>query len=431
MIGFNKALENLIKDYGLDETKIRGQYASSSAAGGLRLAAIGLVPELTLEAARRAALGAGAKVVCAYGYEINEDIMAEIETAKCDIVLLCGGTDGGNKNVILHNAEVLAKSRINSPILVAGNRVVKSDIMKIMAQNGKKYYITKNVLPSIDVVEVKPAQDLIRDVFITHIIKAKGLEKAQAFMGKTIIPTPKATLQAATLLAEGTEAEPGIGSLLIVEIGGATTNIHSVVEVTPVTPKAIIKGLTEQKVKRTVEGDLGIRYNAQTIFDFVGREKLMARLQALSPGLNVSGFDLEKHIGFLAKNVGYVPATQLEYNLDIALAESACALAVERHAGTAHQELSILGEIMVQHGKNLLETNNLIGTGGIFKYGLHPERILRAALYHPETPWSLKPKAPKVFIDSDYLLYGIGLLAEDFPAQALRIAKKYLKSTVI
>jgi hypothetical protein len=81
---------------------------------------------------------------------------------------------------------------------------------------------------------------------------------------------------------------------------------------------------------------------------------------------------------------------------------------------------------MVQHGKNLLSAENLVGTGGIFTYGLHPERILRSALFSPETPWSLKPKAPKAYIDRDYMLYGVGLLAEAFPVQALRIARKYL-----
>jgi hypothetical protein len=89
----------------------------------------------------------------------------------------------------------------------------------------------------------------------------------------------------------------------------------------------------------------------------------------------------------------------------------------------------VVGEILVQHGKNLLGVENLIGTGGIFRYGLRPERVLRAALFSPDKPWSLKPRGPKTFIDSDYMLYGIGLLGEHFPVQALRIAKKYLRET--
>jgi uncharacterized protein (TIGR01319 family) len=324
---------------------------------------------------------------------------------------------------------MLAHSGVECPILVAGNRVVAGTLRETLERAGKKVYRAGNVLPSLDTVEVEPAQALIRDIFIAHITHAKGLDKAAAFIGGPIIPTPKATLQAAALLADGAEGEPGIGSLLVVEVGGATTNIHSVVDQSPVTPQTVIRGLPESRVKRTVEGDLGIRYNAPTIYGFIGRDVFAARLQDLYPSVDDHGFNADRHIDYLAKNVGHVPSTDLGLNADIVLAESAASIAVERHAGTVRQEFSVVGEILVQHGKNLLGVENLIGTGGIFRYGLRPERVLRAALFSPDKPWSLKPRGPKTFIDSDYMLYGIGLLGEHFPVQALRIAKKYLRET--
>ncbi len=429
--GLNNALAKLEETSGIDLNKVQRKYASSSAAGGLKMAAIGLVPELTLEAACRAALGAGAKVVCGYGFEIDEEIIRELEAAKCDIILLSGGTDGGDKKVIIHNAEMLAGSQINCPILVAGNRVATNKVKEILKEKEKNVYTAKNVLPSIDVVDVEPAQEIIRDIFISHIIRAKGLDKAQAFTGKTIIPTPKASLLAAGLLADGTDDEPGIGSLVVIEIGGATTNIHSVIDNSPVTPQAIIKGLPEQKLKRTVEGDLGIRYNAHTIYELAGEEKLTNRLNALMPDGSTEKIDIKQYVKKINANVEYVPSGNIECNLDIALAKSAALIAVDRHAGTIRQEYSISGETMVQYGKNLLDTENIIGTGGIFKYGLHPEKILQAGLFDPQEPWKLKPKAPKAFIDIEYIMFGVGLLSQDFPAQALRIAKKYLKQVRI
>jgi uncharacterized protein (TIGR01319 family) len=426
-IGLNNALSDLVAAYGVDAANVQGKYASSSAAGGLKMAAIGLVPELTLEAARRACLGAGAKVVCAYGFEIDEGIVHEIESAKCDIVLLCGGTDGGDKKVIIHNAGQLAGSRIRCPILVAGNRVVTGRAREILEQGGKKVYTTKNVLPNLETVEVEPAQNLIREIFISHITKAKGLDKAQAFIGAPIMPTPKATLQAAALLADGAGNEPGIGSLVVVEVGGATTNIHSVADSSPATPQTVIRGLPELRIGRTVEGDLGIRYNAPTIYDLIGADAFLSRLRAFVPSISGQECDVGQHIKYLSRNVGHVPSSEIGLNVDIVLAESAVSTAAQRHAGTLRQEFSVVGEIMVQHGKNLLSAENLVGTGGIFKHGLHPERILRSALFSPETPWSLKPKAPKAYIDRDYILYGVGLLAEAFPVQALRIARKYLR----
>jgi uncharacterized protein (TIGR01319 family) len=426
-IGLNNALSTLVSTCHIDPSKIDGKYASSSAAGGLKMAAIGLVPELTLEAARRACLGAGAKVVCAYGFEIDEEIVNEIASVKCDIVLLCGGTDGGDKNVILHNAQMLSQSNISCPILVAGNRVVTEKVKEILQNSRKTVYTTKNVLPNLETLEVEPAQKLIRDIFIAHITKAKGLDKAEDFINKSIVPTPKATLQAAALLADGTDHEQGIGSLVIVEVGGATTNIHSVCDSSPATQQTVMRGLPELRVKRTVEGDLGIRYNAPTIYDFIGKEEFFSKLRALIPSINEQEFDARQHIRYLSRNVGYVPSTPIGLNTDIVLAQSAVSIAVERHAGTLHQEFSVVGDVMVQHGKNLIPAENLIGTGGIFKYGHNPERILQHALFSPDKPWSLKPKNPKTYIDREYMLYGIGLLAEDFPVQALRIAKKYLK----
>ena len=414
--GLNAALAQLEETSGIDAKKVKGKYACSSAAGGLMMAAIGLVPELTLEAARRAALGAGAKVVCSYGYEIDEEIINQIERAKCDIILLSGGTDGGDKKVILHNAGMLADSKISCPVLVAGNRVAANKAKSILENRNKIAYVSKNVLPSLDVVDVEPAQNIIREIFLSHIVKAKGLEKAQEFIGKTIMPTPKASLLAAGLLAEGADNEPGMGSLLVVEIGGATTNIHSFADNSPVTPQTTLKGLPEQKLKRTVEGDLGIRYNAHTIFDLVGEDAFQRT-------------DIRQYVKKVSTTVDYIPSSDTEYALDTVLAESAALIAAERHAGTIRREYSISGEITVQYGKNLLDVENIIGTGGIFKYGRHTERILQAALFDLQKPWSLKPQAPKTYIDNDYILFAIGLLSQDFPAQALRIAKKHLKNT--
>jgi uncharacterized protein (TIGR01319 family) len=209
---------------------------------------------------------------------------------------LSGGTDGGDKKTILHNAEMLADSKITCPVLVAGNRVVAGKAKSILGKKDKIVYISKNVLPSFDVVDVEPAQNIIRDIFLFHIIKAKGLENAQEFIGKTIVPTPKASLLAAGLLSEGTGNEPGLGSLLVVEIGGATTNIHSVADNSPITPQTIMKGLPEQKLKRTVEGDLGMRYNAHTIFDHVGEERLQSRLNSFAPSGGSAKTDIKQYI---------------------------------------------------------------------------------------------------------------------------------------
>jgi len=426
-IGLNNALAELRRTCEFNEDDVCGRYASSSAAGGLKMVAIGLVPELTLGAARRAALGAGAKVVGAYGHEIDNAIVKEIEEKSCDIIMLCGGTDGGNKKVILHNAEMLAKSQVDCPILVCGNRVAGEQICEMLEQAGKRVYLTKNVLPDVTVVDIEPAQNQIREIFIEHIIKAKGINKAEGYFDKAVMPTPKASLIASELLADGTRNEQGIGSLLVVEVGGATTNIHSVTDIIPFTKQTVVRGLPESRAGRTVEGDLGIRYNARTIFDFVGTEHLRQLAGSFSP----DSCDPDAYTNLLNENVEYVPQNIGESMMDIALASSAVDIAVERHAGTLKTEFSAIGEIHIQYGKNLCEIKNILGTGGIFRYGARPEAVLRAALFSEQRPWSLKPRAPKAYIDTEYLLYATGLLSQEHPDAALRILKKHLEPTEI
>jgi uncharacterized protein (TIGR01319 family) len=426
--GLEKALSALEAAGDFSDADICGRYACSSAAGGLKMAAIGLVPALTLKAAQRAALGAGAKVLSAHGFEIDSEIVREIEEKSCDIILLCGGTDGGNKNVILHNAAMLSKSSVTCPILVCGNRAASEEVKNILEREGKRVYVTKNVLPTVETVDVEPTQELIREIFIEHIIKAKGLDRARSLFDRDIIPTPSASLDAAQLLADGTKNEAGIGSLLVVEVGGATTNIHSVEDVKPVTQQTIVRGLPESRVTRTVEGDLGLRFNARSIFEFAGSDKLRQLAAAMDPSLDTGRIDPDAYTRMLHENTEHTPQNRDEALLDCALAEVAASLAVERHAGTLKQEFSVMGEINIQYGKNYLEVKNLLGVGGIFKYGAVPEKVLASALFDPQTPWSLKPQAPKLWIDDEYIFYAMGLLSQDYPDEALRIAKKYIKS---
>ena len=85
-----------------------------------------------------------------------------------------------------------------------------------------------------------------------------------------------------------------------------------------------------------------------------------------------------------------------------------------------------MGMVDVQYGKNLLDVHSVIGVGGIFRYGDRPERVLPAAKYSLKYPESLRPTNPDYFIDKSYIIYAVGLLSQDYPDEALRIAKKYL-----
>jgi uncharacterized protein (TIGR01319 family) len=425
LTGLQNAMAELtIPGYDITNTVVKEsrKLACSSAAGGLRLVAVGLVPDLTLEAAKRAALGAGAKVIGSYAYEMTDDDIRTIEQDECDIVLVSGGTDGGNKDVILHNAQMLANSRLKASFVVAGNRVVSDEVKQILESGGKLAEKTENVLPNLDCLNVEPAGSCIKNIFMKRIIHAKGLDKAQEYIGDILMPTPMATLKAAQLLADGTGQEPGLGELMVVEVGGATINVHSIAEGYS-TKERVVKGLREPYVKRTVEGDLGIRYNAPTIMEIVGEKKILDNIAGKPDSMRL---DLAGFTASVSKNVGFIPASEEDFLIDVGLAWSAAEVAVERHVGVVKEVWTPYGMANMQYGKDLTGIRTLIGTGGIFAYNPHAKKVLDAALFDVSNPTFLKPMSPDFYIDHKYILYGIGLLSDVEPVKSLRIAKKYL-----
>ncbi|MFH1485635.1 MAG: methylaspartate mutase accessory protein GlmL [Chloroflexota bacterium] len=419
-IGLGKAYQLLTTQLGVQSGwEADKVMACSSAAGGLRMVAIGLVPELTAEAAKLAALGAGAKVLCTYAYELTNHEMEELVRLSPEILLLAGGTDGGNKDVVLHNARMLAGSTLKAPIVIAGNKAASEEAEAILTSSEKPTRLTENVMPELGKLNVEPARKAIRDIFMRRIVHAKGLDKAQKTVGSVLMPTPMAVLAAARLLSEGTEEEAGLGELILVDVGGATTDVHSIGEGLPSQPGVILKGLPPAYAQRTVEGDLGIRYNALSILEIAGMRRIGEHL------CGARG-NLEEDIRSLCANVATVPKSERESALDIALARVALEIAVERHSGKVEAVHLPFGTMYVQHGKDLTNVRTVIGTGGIFAYNPEASPVLQGALFKQEEPFCLRPKQPELYVDTRYLLYAIGLLAEVAPTQALQLAKRHL-----
>jgi uncharacterized protein (TIGR01319 family) len=419
MIGLTEALANLAQITGPIE--FDHKLACSSAAGGLRMIAIGFVKELTVEASRRAALGAGAKVVEVFANGLDSQDLALIKDIAPDLILLSGGTDGGNKAVLLENARMLAGSGVKAPVVVAGNRKVAHEAAEILKASGVEAIVTENVLPQVDVINVEPAREAIREVFMKRIVLAKGLDKAQSYVGHVLMPTPMAVLHAAKLLAEGTRDEPGLGDVVIVDVGGATTDLHSVGETAP-SGNTVIKGLPEPFAKRTVEGDLGIRHNARTLLELAGPSKIFA-----AANLGSVAADLPAYVEQVAQMPRKVPDNPVEARLDLGLAKTATEVAMARHAGTFEEVHFVDGKVRQLTGKDLSGVKALIGTGGVFAHGAHGFEILEGAKYDPAAPQSLRPREPQLYLDSSYCLYAVGLLSQVDADAALRVAKNTLR----
>ena len=407
-------LRQKIGDVSFQET-----YACSSAAGGLRMVTSGLVPELTGEAAKMASLGAGAKVVGIYAFQLTEDDLDDIRAAKPDIFLLVGGTDGGNTECILHNAKMLATMDPEFPIVVAGNRSAARECERIL--QGHEVYICPNVMPKFGVLQVEPTQKKIREIFLNRIIQAKGLSKAAALLSDIMMPTPAAVLSAMELLAQGKGDEPGIGELVAVDVGGATTDVYSIADGMPEHMNTVFKGIPEPFAKRTVEGDIGMRYSIRGILEAAGTDRI-SQLSGLEKGR------VEELVEYLATHTDVVPKEDPELEaLDYALASMAIEEAVTRHAGTIEETYTMMGLTYVQSGKNLTKVKQIVVTGGSLIHTRRTAEIAKHAQFSPLSPASLRPKNADVWVDRTYILAAMGLLSTHYPETALRIMKKELE----
>ncbi len=415
--GLNNALTELKAQIGSIE--FEETYACSSAAGGLRMISSGLVPELTMEAAKTASLGAGAKIVGLYSYELTEDDAEEIASLKPDIFLLAGGTDGGNKNCIIHNAKMLSTLEANFPVVIAGNRVAARECERILS--GFTTYVCDNVMPKLGVLKVDAVQAKIRDIFLERIVSAKGLTRFAALMDGIVMPTPAAVLEAMTILAKGAGHEPGIGELIGIDVGGATTDVYSVADGMPRDGNTVYKGLPEPYAKRSVEGDIGMRYSIHGIAEAAGIDRV-AELAGLSEERATELIDL------LASHTDKLPDGDAELeNLDRALASLAVEIAVARHAGKMEEAYTMMGKTFVQSGKDLREVRQIVVTGGSLIHTKRTGEIASFALASPRQPESLRPIKATIRIDRKYILAAMGLLSLQYPAAALRIMKKELE----
>jgi len=411
-IGMHAALSDLEANLG-KLPRFRYRLATSSAAGGLRMVTIGLVRELTVEAARQAALGAGAKLVGTFVNKLTRGDVGAIETLAPDIVLLAGGTDGGNTEVVLHNAKMLAQSTLDAPIVYAGNRVAADDAREILT--GQSVTFTSNVMPEIGILATDSAREAIRNIFIARIVHAKGIDLAQETFDDVMMPTPAAVMEGARLLADGDGRVAGLGELLVVDPGGATTDVHSIASGDSKTG-AIQKGLPEPRIKRTVEGDLGMRHSAASVVEAAGIEPIAGQAQ-MTPS------DVTAMLERIAKNIEMIPHTPSERAFDRALLGTAIEIAVRRHAGTIETVYTTLGPATVQHGKDLSGIEIVVATGGAPIHLGDRDALLDAMRAAPSDPHSLRPRAPRLYVDRDYILFGIGLLAGVEPQAALALAR--------
>ena len=367
--------------------------ACSSAGGGLRLAVVGQEPLVSAEAGRRVALSAGARVVHVQAGDLSGPELRALRASRPDVVLLVGGTDGGDARTLLHNAARLAVNRIAVPIVLAGNASVREDATALLRSTNRTVVVADNVLPDVGELSPESAREAIRAVFLRHVIGGKGLSRGPTFRRLVRLVTPDAVLVGVGRLAavhgRSTDTGGAGGAVLVVDVGGATTDVYSAVSA-PEEPAEHAVGLAPQR--RTVEGDLGMRISAVGVATDAVGEKLVDA---------ADGARLRLAAQRRAADPGWVPSTVDGAATDARLAALAAVLALRRH-------LRMIDNQLGPRGAGLL-----VLSGGVFRHAdasamanvvgvLRADPVLRPVLRHAA-----------LRVDSDYVLAPAGLLAHD------------------
>ena len=404
-IGLHEAIEDLRRKLDVSEITYDSFLATSSAAGGLRMTVHGLVHDMTVKASREAALGAGAIIRLVTSGRLKKSDLRKIMDIRPNIIMIAGGLDHGERDTALYNAEKILTMGLSVPVIYAGNTDNQDDIEEIFEEYPGRLYMTDNVYPQVDVLQVEPARKIIQEVFEENIIHAKGMEKVYELVNGRILPTPGAVMESAKVLKEV------LGDLMIIDVGGATTDVHSVTRGSEEIARILLS--PEPEAKRTVEGDLGVYVNRKNLIERIGEEKICQELK-------IPSIDLH--------NLKPIPETPLEKEIIRRLTREAVYASVDRHAGTVRNlygESS--GRKSVAEGKDLTEVKYIIGTGGALTRLENMEEIL-SGIHREGRGQKLYPKKEaEVLLDTDYLLASLGVLSLQYKEAALKLMLKSLK----
>ena len=408
-IGLQGAIDDLCRKMEIDSLEYDEMLATSSAAGGLKMTVHGLVYDMTAKAAKEAALGAGGIIHYVTAGKLRRTDLAKIKEINPNLILIAGGVDYGERETAIDNAEKIRGMGLKTPIIYAGN-IENQEEMKLIfdEESGQKLYNVENVYPKIDDLNVEPCRKVIQDAFEEHITNAPGMEHVRDMVNGPIIPTPGAVMECTKLLYDC------LGDLIVLDVGGATTDLHSVA--TESDKIARIMVAPEPKAKRTVEGDLGVYVNRMKVIESIGEEKLRKECEKMEIDLDKT---LETYVA--------IPKTEAEFKLVERLTKEAVLKAVERHAGIIRYIYGPSGRSTVAEGKDLTQVKYIVGTGGALTRLPHRVEIMQEIAKHNETGMMLFPtEHAQILVDNDYIMASLGVLSKKHRAAAIRLLEKSL-----
>ena len=341
--------------------------STSSAGGGLQMMVSGLVLQMTGESAQRAALGAGAIVMDVIalndGRRPHEKIR-HLRQLRPDMILLSGGTDGGDVRRVTEMAEIIAaadpRARLGSgyalPVIYAGNRDAAVNVSACLASR-TALSVVPNLRPALEHENLKPARDAIHELFMEHVMAhAPGYDKLMTWSPVPIMPTPGAV----GLIIEKVARRDGT-AVVGVDIGGATTDVFSVFKV---------PGSADTVFNRTVSANLGMSYSVSNVLAEAGPSNILRWVP-----FPVDEVELRNRIQNKMIRPTTIPQTLEDLVIEQAICREALRLSFEQHKSLAvglkgKQTARDISDTFEQSGSgaslvDLVDLGLIVGSGGV------------------------------------------------------------------
>ncbi len=389
--------------------------STSSAGGGLQMMVSGLVLQMTGESAQRAALGAGAIVMDVIalndGRRPHEKIR-RLRQLRPDMILLSGGTDGGDVRRVAEMAEILLaadpKARLGTgyelPVIYAGN-CEAADVVTETLGRRTALSVVPNLRPTLERENLKPARDAIHDLFMEHVMAhAPGYKKLMTWSPVPIMPTPGAV----GIIIEKVAKRDRL-AVVGVDIGGATTDVFSVFQ---------------EIFNRTVSANLGMSYSISNVMAEAGIERILRWVP-----FDVDEGELRNRIKNKMIRPTTIPQELSDLVIEQAIAREALRLAFEQHKALAVglkgvQTERTISDIMAQTESgsslvNLLDLGLLVGSGGVLS---HAPRRVQAALMMIDA--FLPEGLTHLAVDSIFMAPQLGVLSSVHEEAATQVFER-------
>ncbi|TEU08935.1 methylaspartate mutase [Candidatus Bathyarchaeota archaeon] len=387
---------------------------TSSAGGGLQMMVAGLIKSMTAESANRAALGAGAIVMDVIARDDGRQPYQKIQrirNLRPDMILLAGGTDGGASSHVMEIAELIKASEpkprlgvgYELPIVYAGNKALRPQIENLMSEDFA-LDLVDNIRPVLEVENTEPARRAVHELFMEHVMShAPGYTRLMKWTDVDIMPTPAGEGMAIQLIAD-TFKENVLG----VGLGGATTNVYSIVD---------------GRFVRSVSANLGMSYSVTNVMKEAGIENIMRWIPFKLEEEEVSSRLMNKMI-----RPTTIPQTLEDLIVEHSVAREALRLGLAHHRTIATRLKGIQLErtIADMFEQELEETyvkmmiiDILAGTGGLLS---HAPRRIQSMLILTDA-W--QPEGvTKMFQDSVFMMPHLGVLSTVYRDAAWSIFDK-------